>query len=311
MNLKRRMFLLVGGATLIAGVMIPAVSQASPPRPDLAPVHATSVRGRTTEGLPEPAQARVGGRPSNNGISYRGGPVMTSGQNAYIIWYGNWAPTKQTIIQDFLGHLGGSPYFNINTSYYDSASNRVKNSITLAGQTTDAYSITGGQSSTYSLSDSDIQTIVTSAVTKNNWKDPNGVFFVLTSVDVKKSGFLTAYCGWHTYATIANTNTKFAFVGDPGTNGACSMQTSISPNGDVGADAMVSVIAHEIEESATDPNLNAWYDSRGNENADKCAWTFGSTYTANGALANMKLGTRNYLVQRNWVNASGGYCSLS
>ena len=31
----------------------------------------------------------------------------------------------------------------------------------------------------------------------------------------------------------------------------------------------------------------------------------------NGALANMKLGTRYYLIQRNWVNASGGYCALS
>ena len=74
---------------------------------------------------------------------------------------------------------------------------------------------------------------------------------------------------------------------------------------------MASVIAHELEEMVTDPNLNAWFDLRGAENADKCAWTFGTTYTVNGALANMQLGTRNYLIQRNWVNASGGYCSLS
>ena len=47
---------------------------------------------------------------------------------------------------------------------------------------------------------------------------------------------------------------------------------------------MASILAHELEESVTDPDLNAWYDSRGGENADKCAWTFGTTYTAaNGA----------------------------
>ena len=34
-----------------------------------------------------------------------------------------------------------------------------------------------------------------------------------------------------------------------------------------------------LEETATDPDLNAWYDRRGYENADKCAWTFGTTYT--------------------------------
>ena len=76
-------------------------------------------------------------------------------------------------------------------------------------------------------------------------------------------------------------------------------------------DELASVIAHEMEEAATDPQLSAWYDSSGLENADKCAWTFGTTYTANGALANMKLGNREFLIQRNWVNASGGYCATS
>jgi hypothetical protein len=47
---------------------------------------------------------------------------------------------------------------------------------------------------------------------------------------------------------------------------------------------MASIIAHELEEAATDPDLNAWYDRRGMENADKCAWTFGSTSTAGKRL---------------------------
>jgi hypothetical protein len=57
--------------------------------------------------------------------------------------------------------------------------------------------------------------------------------------------------------------------------------------------------------------LNAWYDSTGAENADKCAWTFGTTFASNGAQANVQIGFRNYLIQQNWVNASGGYCGLS
>jgi hypothetical protein len=86
----------------------------------------------------------------------------------------------------------------------------------------------------------------------------------------------------------------------------------VSPNGNVGADAMASIVSHELEESATDPDLNAWYDRRGYEDADKCQWTFGSTHTvANGSQANMTLGGLNFLIQRNWVNASGGYCALS
>ena len=72
---------------------------------------------------------------------------------------------------------------------------------------------------------------------------------------------------------------------------------------------MASIIAHEMEEAISDPDLNAWYDRSGAENADKCAWTFGTTYTANGAMANMKLGTRDFLIQRNWNNSTNA-CAL-
>src|SRR6185369_1235199 len=143
--------------------------------------------------------------------------------------------------------------------------------------------------------------------------DSNGVYFVLTSADVTLSGFCSSYCGWHTYGTYTGgTLVKYAFIGNPDQcSSACAAQTT-GPNGNAGADGMASIIAHELEEAHTDPLLNAWYDNRGYENADKCAWTFGTTYTApNGALYNMTLGSRNYLIQQNWVNAGGGYCAKS
>jgi hypothetical protein len=70
---------------------------------------------------------------------------------------------------------------------------------------------------------------------------------------------------------------------------------------------MISVIAHELEETNTDPNpTTGWADSGGAENADKCAWTFGAglQQAGNGAYYNMTLparsvSSRNYLVQRN------------
>jgi hypothetical protein len=75
---------------------------------------------------------------------------------------------------------------------------------------------------------------------------------------------------------------------------------------------MASIVAHELEEATTDPDLNAWYDNRGQENADKCAWTFGTESTAsNGSKYNVTFGGIHYLIQRNWVNASGGFCSMS
>jgi len=243
-----------------------------------------------------------------NGINYHGGPLILGGTHVYYIWYGNWnGNSATTILPDFAGHKGGSPYFNTTTTYYDGSNNHVLNAVVFSGSTLDNYSHGS------SLSDSAIQAVVSDAINSNALpKDTNGVYFVLTSSDVTaSSGFCTQYCGWHTHGTIAGSDIKYSFVGNPDRcPSACEAQT-VGPNGNAGADGMASIIAHELEEATTDPDLNAWYDTRGQENADKCAWTFGTTYSSNGALANMRLGSRDYLIQRNWVNASGGYCSLT
>lgn len=245
---------------------------------------------------------------SGSGIVYHGGPVLGGTPNIYYIWYGAWASAPQSILLDFASNLGGSPYFNINQTYSVS-STPVTGLAHYANATTDNYS----QGTT--LGDAGVQAVVSAAITSGRLPmDTNGVYFVLTSPDVKESsGFCTQYCGWHTHATISGSDIKYAFVGDAATQcpSSCSAQTGSSPNGDIGADAMASVIAHELEEAVTDPDLNAWYDRRGYENADKCAWTFGATYTApNGSKANMQLGTRNYLIQQNWVNSGSGFCAL-
>jgi hypothetical protein len=256
-----------------------------------------------------PGEASNKARPASNGISYHGGALMLGTNHMYYIWYGNWGGnTAVTILEDLARSIGGSPYFNINTTYYNGSNVHVSNSVTFGSSTTDSYS------HGTSLSDSAIQAVVTSALTSGRLPyDPSGIYFVLTSADVTaSSGFCTQYCGWHTYGTINGFNIKYSFVGNPDRcPSSCEAQTT-GPNGNAGADGMASIIAHELEEAVTDPNLNAWYDTRGRENADKCAWTFGSTSTAgNGSLYNMTLGARNYLIQQNWVNASGGFCAKS
>jgi len=259
---------------------------------------------------PATAAAPIGEAPpsDSNGITPHGGPVMTS-VNVYYIWYGNWAGnTATTILPELASNIGGSQYWNINTTYYNTTGAHVTSTVRFAGSTTDAYS------RGVNLSDAGVQGVVSDAITSGRLPtDPAGVYFVLTSPDVTEtSGFCTAYCGWHTFATIAGTNIKYSFVGDAATRcpSACMAQSN-GPNNNGGADGMASVIAHELEETATDPNLNEWFDSSGEENADKCAWTFGTEYVApNGTLANTRLGSRNYLIQQNWVNASGGYCSM-
>jgi hypothetical protein len=253
--------------------------------------------------------AKPGGTAApGNGISQHGGPVILGTTNVYYIWYGNWTGnTATTILTDFANGIGGSPYFNINTTYTNSAGTHVSNAVHYAGSTTDNYS------QGTSLTDAAIQTVVSSAISSGRLpKDTNAVYFVLTSKDVTaSSGFCTQYCGWHTHGTISGSDIKYSFVGNPERCITSCADQSVGPNGNAGADGMASIVAHELEEAVTDPDLNAWYDNRGYENADKCAWTFGTTYSSGGALANVKLGTRDFLIQRNWVNAAGGYCSMS
>ena len=227
-----------------------------------------------------PGQAKPARPVRGNGITYHGGPLLgVLGQAptyVYFIWYGNWSGNSATtILTDLANSIGGSPYFNINSTYYNGSNAHVVNSVTYGGSTTDSYS------RGTSLSDSAIQAIVSSAITGGRLpKNTSAVYFVLTSADVTaSSGFCTQYCGWHTHGTISGSDIKYSFVGNPDRcPSACNAQT-VGPNGNAGADGMASIISHELEEAVTDPDLNAWYDNRGAENADKCAWTFGTTTT--------------------------------
>jgi hypothetical protein len=308
---------LAAGAAALATAAIAAPAGAAPTRSGSDHARTTLpkqiVPARGSHATPRAVgNARPSGKAAgSNGIDYHGGPVLLGTTNVYFIWYGDWSqdPNAQPILTDLASNIGGSPYFNINTSYYNGNNQFVSNAVHYAGATTDNYS--QGRV----LVDQTVQSVVQSAITSGKLpSDTNGLYFVLTSPDVQEAtGFGFVYCGWHTNGTINGQDIKYSFVGDPATAwmNTCADQ-STGPNGGGGGDAMASVVSHELEETVTDPDLNAWYDSSGEENADKCAWTFDPTYQApNGALANMKLGTRDYLIQRNWVNSAGGYCALS
>lgn len=293
------------GLSLAAGISAPpAAAQVrmagTPPRPDgmgdrifsAGPNNASSVEFDT-----------------GNQIQYWGGSVILGGSRVYVIWYGTFDSGTVGILSTLLGSIGGSPYFNINTGYFDSSGNSISNSVSFMGSVQNNY--TRGKA----LHTSDIGGIVSDTLSGGLLPlDTNGLYMVLTAGDVSVTGFGTQFCGYHTAQTMGSNNIHYAFIGnpDPAHLNNCAVQQTNSPNNNPGADAMASTMTHELEEFTTDPNLDAWYDSGGNEVADKCAWNFGTTYSApNGSLANMNLGGNNYLIQQDWVNASGGYCGLS
>jgi hypothetical protein len=277
-------------------------------------------KGNRTLHSPDPGHSGLSGT-TGNGIAYNGGPIMGISAGApikvYYIWYGDWATQDSganTILTTLAQGIGGSPYFNINTTYFNSSNQNLINAVSFGGAVNDNYS--QGKALGDFGSSGTVESVVAAHAGHDLPLDSNGVYFVLTTPDVSEtSGFCTVYCGWHTYTVINGVNVKFAFIGDPlKCPGACEIQ-SVGPNGSGGGDGMASVVSHELEEAATDPDISAWYNNVGGsaqENADMCAWTFGATsHAANGALYNMTLGGLNYLIQQNWVNAAGGYCGLT
>jgi hypothetical protein len=248
---------------------------------------------------------------STKKLSNHGGQVITT-PTVYVIWYGNWAQGNgtdtaagQQIVTDFFTAIGGSPYYKINTTYTGSG---ITGNVIYGGATSVAYPYGA------SLTDANIQTIVSDAIVGGHLpNDAAGLYFVLTSSDVNESsGFCTQYCGWHSWGTISGSNHRYGFIGNAARCITGCAAQSVGPNGNAGVDGMVSVLAHELEEAATDPDGKTWYARSGAENGDDCAWTFGTSYqVANGAYANMKLGTRDFLIQRN-VKFSGTsqYCQL-
>src|SRR5438552_12607342 len=137
---------------------------------------------------------------TGNGIEYHGGPVMLSPHNIYFIWYGNWSGSiATTILPGFITGLNGSNYFNTNTTYGD-ANNDIANTITMAGQFFDNYSLGPN------LGSAGVGPVVSNDLTSGKLPvDANGIYLVLTSPDVKEGNFCTSYCGYHTRQTINGT----------------------------------------------------------------------------------------------------------
>ena len=271
----------------------------------------------TGDGHAVPEAKPVGGTVvTGNGINYNGGPVLHSNPvPVYIIWYGNWngtgSNTQTTVntIDAFLAanSLGGSGYEKINTTYGDNSGN-VSGNLQLSKQVFD----TGSQGTR--LRNSRISAAISAQLTSGGLPtDPNGVYLFITSSDVSESGFCTQFCGFHTHQTLNGADIKWAFVGNTDRcQSACSIQAT-GPNspaaGVGGADGISNVITHESEETITDPDLNAWFDSAGNEDADKCNFKFGPTSTAgNGARFNQTFGGHNWMIQMEWENSRGGGC---
>jgi len=260
------------------------------------------------------AAKALGAAAANPIIYHAGGPLNVYSGSVQIIpvWVGNWDATRKGIWNTILGNLVSSlgagsiatnnHVFKTNLGYFTT------NAPTLSWPNTASASIAATGSSKSGLiqvSDANVATYINNAI-KNRviaaGAKPIYVYIGANNTRLS-SGFGTAYCGWHSIGTIGIKNIPYIAIQDftPTYARSCAAQT-MSPNMDYQLDAVASILVHEIDEALTDPDLRTWYDSRGAENADKCAWTFTPTFGArNGGMANFTANGFEYLIQRNWL----------
>ena len=264
---------------------------------------------RTAEGVPEidsgargivwareASAKRGGGSPD---LAYHGGNVMTSGAYVEAIYWGaswgdpNFVGDKQSGIQSFYSGLGGSSYEATNTEYTDSTGAHVGTSVTWGGSHVDLSAAPRSGNKT--------APILAEACAQASSLRPDGFYAVYIDSPRGHAG----YCAWHSTGTCPDgTQIQFGFFfnldGDPG----CDPQDGSGLHSQ-GLAAIANVSGHEFSETATDQHLDAWYDGGGGENADKCAWAFGTP------LLDFK-GSQ-WKVQGNWSNrafdAGTGYAN--
>jgi hypothetical protein len=230
-------------------------------------------------------------------LLYHGGPVQSAPTQVGAIYWGtSWGNStfkgdKVSGLDTLYSNVGGTGYAHTNSEYTDGSGNHVNTtSITQLADVTDLSATPSGAPTT-------AQVLAEVAKATGNKPVANAYYPVYSDRPRGTAG----YCAWHSAGTINGTPVQFGFFfnldGDPGCDPGDPSTTHSQ-----GLEALANVTGHELSEMLTDPKLNAWYDQQGNENADKCAWTF-SGYVS--------IGGQNWKIQGNWSNAASGCIETS
>ncbi len=295
--MKRRIMMLPVIPLMVFGLMLISLFQ--------------SAGGQAATSTASPSQHALGiiqhkvKAPTSN-LIYHGGPVMAGASKDYAIF---WEPTGSYVspgynklIKRYFGDVGSSGLYHNNTQYTNSKG-KFPQSSSLGGAWVDTSAYPGS-----TLSDAQIQQEATKAITKNGWvANIHNNFFVFTA---KSENICTSFgCSFTQWCAYHGNFGKTIYDAMPyvGTSLSTCWTGGKSPNNNVDADAVINVTSHEQMEAATDPHLNAWYDSSGSEIGDLCAWTFGHV---NADGSNVTWNGHEYIVQQEWDNHSSS-CVLT
>ena len=227
----------------------------------------------TVHKMPHKDAKPTGGARTSN-LTNHGGPVIHSAHVVAIFWGPSWgaggadSATAQHEI-GFIGQFGTNSHYATITQYYDS---------TGSIQTTNLGNTNWFDSSTppTNVTDAILQGEVTKYLTTGGGTfDASAIYSVYLPPSSYSSqgngtscgGPTLQYCAYHShYSTGSFSNIKYSSLPYPSCGGCQAAGFTNAQNLD-------HFTCHETREAVTDEDGNAWYDGRGNEADDKCAWT--------------------------------------
>jgi hypothetical protein len=284
-------------ATVVAALCVAGIAAAgSSARVGNAPA---ALDAKPAHGFIPSRHANASARARVSQLIWHNGPVMHATTVVPVYWGSQWGNSsfvgdKVTGLNTLYSGIGGTPYARTNGEYTDGSGNVNTSSIGKSGNLTDTSATPSGAPSTSAV-------LAEVAKVTGNHPVANAYYPVYSDQPRGNAG----YCAWHSSGTIGGVRVQFGFFfnldGDPG----CDPQSPSSLGHSQGLAALANVSGHELSEMLTDPQLNAWYDRQGEENSDKCAWTWSGT---------VAIGGQSWKIQGNWSNAAAaartGYANV-
>jgi len=248
-----------------------------------------------------------------------GGPVMTT-NTVYAVF---WDPTGsgfpggyETLIARYFADVDAASKAHSQSNVYWTATqySQIQFNSSFAGTLIDRDSFPAGQCSVYS----GVSRCFTTAQLENEVSNfvaasgkPRGLgteYFLFTpqgvgSCDGSQCAY-TYYCAYHDW--VSTPTGTLIWANQPWVENVSGCDAGHHPNSSPG-DAVLNVVSHEHNESITDPTGTTWYDRRGYENGDKCAWSWGAWIGGSGTTVyNQLINGNRYTLQLEYSNQDGG-----
>ncbi len=217
--------------------------------------------------------ARPGGGGASN-LSYHNGPVIHSARVVSIFWGPSWGTggadsATASHVVSFFNQFGSSSHWLPITQYGDTAG---KVQTTSLGNTTWFDSSTPPANVTDAIVQQEVLTYLAQPGVTFDASTIYEVFLPRTSyssngTSTSCGGPSLAYCAYHGNFGSTFGDVKYASMPFPSCSG-CISNSAWSDGQNIDHFA-----CHETREAVTDPDGTGWWDRRGNEADDKCAWT--------------------------------------